>query len=66
MKNIIEKTALLFVALMICMLSSCSGIIGYSVVLWNISEQKISDGTVVPVYLKSNISHVYVIEAPDS
>ncbi len=34
---------------------------GYSVVLWNIPEQHIKSGDIVPVYIKSNISHVYVI-----
>ena len=54
-------------ALSMCLvLSSCSGIMGYSVVLWNIPEQKLADGTVVPVYIKSNISHVYVIKVPNS
>ena len=33
---------------------------GYSVTLWNLPEQNISAGEVVPVYIKSNISHVYV------
>jgi len=38
---------------------------GYSVVLWNIPEQGISSGDVVPVYIKSNISHVYVVGKTD-
>ncbi|MBR4385201.1 MAG: SH3 domain-containing protein [Treponema sp.] len=66
MKKIVLKFAAVFAALFIFALTSCSGIIGYSVVLWNIGEQKVTDGTVVPVYLKSNISHVYVISTPDS
>lgn len=44
--------------------SSCQSILGYSVVLWNLDEYEISDGTIVPVYIKSNISQVYVIEVP--
>ncbi len=36
-------------------------IMGYSVVLWTIPEQQIKSGDIVPVYIKSNISHVYVI-----
>ena len=41
---------------------SCSDkIMGYSVVLWTIPEQQIKSGDIVPVYIKSNISHVYVI-----
>ncbi len=42
--------------------TSCGDkIMGYSVVLWNIPEQNIKSGDIVPVYIKSNISHVYVI-----
>ena len=37
---------------------------GYSVVLWTIPEQQIKSGDIVPVYIKSNISHVYVIGTP--
>ena len=59
------KSVLLCICLLFA-LSSCSGVIGYSVVLWTIGEEGIADGTIVPVYLKSNISHVYVISAPDS
>ena len=35
-------------------------VIGYSVVLWNNPEQEIKSGDVLPVYIKSNISHVYI------
>ncbi len=53
--------------LFLLLLSSCSGgVVGYSVVLWTISEYEIPDGTVVPVFLKSNISQVYVIEEPST
>ena len=42
--------------------TSCSDkIMGYSVVLWTLPEQQIKSGDIVPVYIKSNISHVYVI-----
>lgn len=43
-------------------LISCSDkIMGYSVLLWNIPEQEMQAGQVLPVYIKSNISHVYVV-----
>ncbi len=45
-------------------LTSCSKIIGYSVVRWTVSEYNLSDGIIVPVYIKSNIMHQYVIEVP--
>ncbi|MBO7639150.1 MAG: SH3 domain-containing protein [Treponema sp.] len=45
-------------------MSACSNAIGRSVVLWTIPEREISDGTVVDVYLKSNIAKTYVIADP--
>ena len=65
-KNMKSFRALFFAALVAFGFSSCSGVIGYGVVLWNINEYQIPDGTIVPVYLKSNISRVYVIGLPDS
>ena len=53
-----------FSLLFLCSLlfTSCGDkIMGYSVVLWTIPEQQIKSGDIVPVYIKSNISHVYVI-----
>lgn len=44
---------------------SCGKVVGYSVVLWGIPEHKIQDSEIVPVYLRSNINHVYVIGTPD-
>ena len=66
MKNSAKTILCAVCALLVSVAASCSGVIGHSVVLWNIGEEKISDGTIVPVYLKSNISHVYVITAPGS
>ena len=34
---------------------------GYSIVLWSVPEHNLNDGDVVPVYIKSNISQVYVV-----
>lgn len=63
MKN---KLILFAFSLFMLIFSSCSGIIGYGVLLWNVGEKEIPDGTVVPVYLKSNISKVYVIGVPET
>ncbi len=58
MKKIYFSLLILFSLL----ITSCSDkIMGYSVVLWTIPEQQVKSGDVVPVYIKSNISHVYVI-----
>ena len=37
---------------------------GYGVLLWSVPERGLSDGDVVPVYIKSKISGVYVIGIP--
>ena len=47
--------------LSILIFTSCSNIMGYSVLLWSMPEYGLSDGDVVPVYIKSNISQTYVI-----
>ena len=39
---------------------------GYSVLLWSVPESGLSDGDIVPVYIKSKISGVYVIGIPDT
>lgn len=60
-----NKNKFSFFSLIIILCSlifSCSnGIMGYSVVFWNFKDYGILDGDIVPVYIKSNISKVYVI-----
>jgi hypothetical protein len=46
------------------LLVSCSDLLGYGVVLWSLPEHGLDDGEIVPVYLKSTISQVYVIALP--
>lgn len=46
------------------LLTSCSGIMGYGVLLWSLPEKNLSDGDIVPVYILSNINNVYVIGIP--
>lgn len=61
MKKIFTLLPFLFVLL----LTGCSEkIMGYSVLLWSNEEYGIPSGDVVPVYIRSNISHVYVIGTP--
>ena len=38
---------------------------GYSVLLWNVPEYKLSSGEILPVYIRSNISQVYVVGIAD-
>ena len=46
--------------------SACDKTLGYSVVLWHNDEHQLTDGEIVQVSIRSNISHVYVITLPDS
>jgi len=46
-------------------LSSCSKLLGWGVILWNVENPQIPSGTIVPVYIKSNIDSVYVIGIPE-
>lgn len=49
-------------ALILSLFISCgSRVKGYSVLLWNLPEHQLQDGDLVPVYIRSNISQVYVI-----
>ena len=56
-----RKFCFISLLLSLFVFSSCSGIMGYGVILWNLPENELRDGDIVPVYIKSNISHEYVI-----
>lgn len=47
-------------------LASCSRVMGYGMLLWDIPERGLQDGDILPVYIRSNISHTYAVSAPDS
>lgn len=62
-KNITKALTIMIFLFITSLFTSCKDkIMGYSVVLWNIPEYDLQDGDIVPVYIKSNISNVYVIE----
>ncbi|MCQ2576447.1 MAG: SH3 domain-containing protein [Treponema sp.] len=63
-KHILIKSALvLSLCAVLAVLTSCKDkIMGYSVLLWNLPEQEMQDGDTVPVYIRSNITQVYVVE----
>ncbi|MCQ2596092.1 MAG: SH3 domain-containing protein [Treponemataceae bacterium] len=46
--------------------TSCSKSLGYSVMLWSSNEYGLHDGDLVQVYIKSNISQVYVVGTPNT
>lgn len=46
-------------------LSSCAHRLGWGLVLWTASEGSIPAGSIVPVYIRSNIDKVYVVGSLD-
>lgn len=55
-------TLISIMALFMSLFISCRGHVkGWSVLLWNLPEHQLQDGDLVPVYIRSNISQVYVI-----
>ncbi len=46
-------------------LFSCSKNLGYSAVLWGDEKNGLSDGEIVTVLVRSNITHSYIITLPD-
>ncbi len=64
MKN--RFLAVFFALFVFGFFAGCDSHLGYSVVLWNNPEHNLTDGTIVKVYIRSNISHVYVIGIPGS
>lgn len=48
------------------LLSSCSRLMGYGLLLWSVDDPQIASGAVLPVYIKSNIDNVWVVGVPGS
>lgn len=59
-------TALGLAALLatVALLSSCSPRLGWGLVMWTAPEGPLPAGSIVPVYIKSNIQKVYVVGVP--
>jgi hypothetical protein len=45
--------------------ASCPSRLGWGILLWSIEEPPIPSGTVLPVYIKSNINKVWVVGLPE-
>ena len=61
-----QKHLLLGVFLIACVLAtSCSSRLGWGVLLWATEEPPIPSGTVLPVYIRSNIDKVWVVGVPE-
>jgi hypothetical protein len=46
-------------------LGACPSRLGWGILLWSIEEPPIPSGTVLPVYIKSNINKVWVVGLPE-
>lgn len=57
------KCALSAALLLVC-LSSCTRKLGWGVLLWSDEERGIPSGTVLPVYVKSNIEKMWIVGVP--
>jgi hypothetical protein len=60
-----RAAALLLSLVAAALLSSCAHRLGWGVVLWSAPEGAIPAGSVVPVYIRSNIDKVYVVGSLD-
>jgi hypothetical protein len=63
--SLLTATCYLLVTLAVLLLSSCSRL-GWGVLLWSTEEPPIPSGTMLPVYIKSNIDSVWVVGVPDT
>jgi hypothetical protein len=58
--------AFILCALLIVLAGSCSRLLGWGVLLWSTGEPAIPSGTVLPVYIRSNIDQVWVVGTPEA
>jgi hypothetical protein len=57
---------LLFAVLLpLVLFGSCSGLLGWGVLLWSAENPPIPSGTILPVYIRSNIDKVWVAGIPE-
>jgi len=51
--------------LAVATLGTCSSRLGWGILLWSLEDPAIPSGTVMPVYIKSNINKVWVVGMPE-
>jgi hypothetical protein len=63
-----NKTRFLSLFLMLAgtVFSACTSKLGWGVLLWSTEDPPVPSGTVLPVYIRSNINKVWVVGIPDS
>ncbi|MCL2762126.1 MAG: SH3 domain-containing protein [Treponema sp.] len=61
-----QKSCLgIFFILLCTVLTACSSKLGWGVLLWSTEEPPIASGTVLPVYIRSNVNKVWVVGIPE-
>lgn len=60
----IKKSVFFTLICSVVLFCSCSKSLGYSVLLWDIPENKLQDGQLLKVYYKSNITQKYIVGLP--
>ena len=65
MNNKLKKTLIFTTLAAAVTISSCSRM-GWGILLWSTEDPQILSGTVLPVYIKSNIDHVWVVGVPET
>jgi hypothetical protein len=60
-----KAMASLSAALLVVLAGSCTKLEGYGVLLWSSEDPPVPSGTVLPVYIKSNINEVWVAGIPE-
>ncbi|MDR2900100.1 MAG: SH3 domain-containing protein, partial [Treponema sp.] len=57
---------MIFLSVMISLsFTSCTQLLGWGVLLWSSEDPAIPSGTLLPVYIRSNIDQVWVVGIPD-
>jgi len=59
-----NKKYFVFLLFLILLLSSCSRRLGYGILLWSAEDPPVPSGTVLPVFIRSNIDQVWVAGIP--
>ena len=57
---------LLFITILTVVVGSCNRLLGWGILLWTTEEPAVPSGTVLPVYIKSNINQVWVAGIPEA
>jgi hypothetical protein len=64
-KTLIVVPAFLILLSWSLLAGSCTRLLGWGVLLWSTDDPLIPSGTVLPVYMRSNIDQVWVVGIPE-